>query len=101
MEHRVKLVEDIDDDSRKRYVMARDCEIDHKSKDTIKWRNSTNTPCTIHFVTSPFQGNDFVVPAHGEVKSPPLKEGIVPGFYAYLIQPPAAEMAADPNVIVR
>ena len=97
MEHLVKLVED---DTTVHYVMARDCEVERKTKDTIRWRNSTNTAYTIHFPNSPFERNDFVVPAHGEATSSALKTGIQPGFYAYLIKPPAAEMAADPNVIV-
>jgi len=98
MEHLVKLMED---DSPEHYVMARDCEIHRTSKDTITWKNSTRNPYTIHFTNSPFQGNDFVVPPQGEVKSPALKADVEPGSYAYFIQPPAAEMAADPNVIVR
>ena len=101
MEHRVKLVEDVDE-ATKRYVMARDCEIGHDSDDTIRWKNTTDTTYLIHFENSPFEGNDFLVPAHREKASPPLRKGIALGFYPYLIKRPAsAEMAADPNVIVR
>jgi hypothetical protein len=96
MEHLVELMEDHSADH---FVMARDCDVFSERKDTIKWINSTGTAYTIHFHESPLQGNDFVVPAHGEVRSA-LKPMVVPGTYAYLIRTAAKEMAADPNVIV-
>ena len=96
MEHIVELMEDHSTDH---FVMARDCDVYSERKDTIKWKNDTATAYTIHFHESPFQGNDFVVPAHGEVRSA-LKSTVVPGTYAYLILTAAAHMAADPNVIV-
>lgn len=102
MQHSVHLLEDND-----HYVVARDCHLKVKDKDTIKWLNRTGTDFTIHFEDSPFEGNDFTVPAGGEMRSPDLKSDVVgkivdKKIFSYEILPPAVSSAkaADPNVIV-
>jgi hypothetical protein len=98
MEHLVELVED-----HSKFVTARDCHVDRGKKDTIKWKNDTETDYTIHFDDCPLEENDFTVLAHGE-KGPFKLTTTLAKTYAYDISPPKAMsgsvMAADPNVIV-
>ena len=99
MEHVIELMEDTSPDH---FVMARDCIVHRATNDTIKWKNNTKRDYTIHFGEGcPVQENDFVVPAQGEKKPVGLTSGVAPGTYAYDILRKAAEIAADPNVIVR
>lgn len=91
MEHLVEIREDHTDD----------CDVYRDKKDTIKWKNGTDTDYKISFKGEcPLQENDFTVMAHKEKGPVALKGGITPGTYPYLIEPAGAAMAADPNVIV-
>lgn len=102
MEHIVELMED---KTTEHFVAARDCVVERKTNDTVKWTNPTHTDYTIHFDECPFLLNDFTVPAMGMKGPIALRPKIAAKNYAYEIQPPKAMastvMAADPNVIVR
>jgi hypothetical protein len=92
------------------FVMARDCHLDSKKKDTVKWKNDTDTDYIIHFDKCPFRENHFTVFAHSEkgpIELDPkvlARTRVYPKTYAYEIRRPDANsgsvMAADPNVIV-
>ena len=101
MEHVIELLEDHSSD---RNVGARDCDVDRKNKDTIKWVNDTDTSYTIHFDECPIEENDFEVSAHGKAGPYGLKTNVLPKLYSYGIKRAQAKsgsaMAADPNVIV-
>ena len=85
-------------------ITADPCDMYRNTKDTIKWKNDTDTNYTVHFDDCPLQDNDVPVPAKGKSKAIPLKDEVSPKTYAYDIrQAKAMEgsvMAADPNVIV-
>ncbi len=100
MEHVIELLED---HSSNHNVAARDCDVDRKNKDTIKWVNDTDTAYTIHFDECPIEENDFEVGAHGTAGPYGLKPNVLPKLYSYGIKRATAKsgtMAADPNVIV-
>ena len=101
----MELVEIMEDRRAPGYVMARDCHLYHTKKDTIVWKNNTETDYTIHFLhdVSPFDKAVYVVPKEGGMVGPlKLKAKAKPKVYSYEIVPAAKSntMAADPNVIV-
>jgi len=85
-------------------ITADECHMYSNRKDTIKWKNDTDTTYTIHFDVCPLQKNDVSVPAKDKSEPIGLKEKVPANTYAYEIRTAKAMsgsvMAADPNVIV-
>ncbi len=86
-----------------------DCIVERKNKDTIKWKNDTDTDYTIHFTNyCPIVKNDFTVPAHKTKGPHALKDPVEVGTHVYEAnakrdtgKAAVTNVAADPNVIVR
>jgi hypothetical protein len=85
-------------------ITAEECHVYRDRKDTIKWKNDTDTTYAIHFDDCPLRDNNVTVPAKGISEVIALKDEVTPKTYAYEIRVAKAVsgsvMAADPNVIV-
>jgi hypothetical protein len=96
MEHLVEFKQGSNHD-----ITADPCDMYRDKKDTIKWKNDTDTNYTIHFDNCPLRDNDVPVPAKGKSKAIPLRDNVSANIYTYRINAmPGSVMAADPNVIV-